>query len=248
MKDYTQPVAPQHNFQNSIDIPPVQPIYINSGGTAVVIVVMFMFSVIVLGAVYRDSDSAITGIVASVPVFLIGTPILILAVNGGITHMFCARLEQVTIRRYNDSMTALQLDTGEQGRAFTVEPVQSSLLTAEGLQGGNTSPRYVPAIARAKDELKVAAAGWVAQLFDGETGRPLPNRITKARGNIQLKSPETEVTVYLCSLGIISQDEGKHLFYNTALYPTLRQAINAIGTGVRPSSTDGGVGGWEGGS
>lgn len=159
------------------------------------------------------------------------------------TPLILNHQDQVTIRR-RDELPYLYMPQQEpQRRMSLVDPVQ-----LPGSPSTPATPSYVPAVARAKDELKVAAAGWVSQLFDGETGRPLPNRITRAKGNVQLKSPEPEVVEYLCSLGIISQDEGRHLFYNTALFPTLREAINAIGTGVRPSPTDGGIDGWKGGS
>lgn len=159
------------------------------------------------------------------------------------TPLILNHQDQVTIRRRDELPYLYMPQQQPQRRVTLVDPMQigSSPPTP-------AMPSYVPAVARAKDELKVAAAGWVSQLFDGETGRPLPNRITRAKGNIQLKSPEPEVVEYLCGLGIITQDEGKRLYFNTTDCPTLRNAINAIRTGVRVPSTGGGQGGWEGGS
>lgn len=159
------------------------------------------------------------------------------------TPLILNHQDQVTLRRRDELPYLYMPQEQPQRRVSLIDPMQIGSSTPT-----LSAPSYVPAIARAKDELKVAAAGWVSQLFDGETGRPLPNRITRAKGNIQLKSPEEEVTAYLCSLGIISQDAGKRLYYNTATYPTLREAINTIRTGVRPSPTDGGMDGWGGGS
>lgn len=159
------------------------------------------------------------------------------------TPLILNHQDQVTIRRRDELPYLYMPQEQAQRRVALVDPLQ--IPSGPSLPA---TPSYVPAVARAKDELKVAAAGWVTQLFDGETGRPLSNRITKNKGNIQLKSPEEEVTAYLCGLGIISQDTGKRLYFNSDACPTLRQAINAIKRGDRIPSTGGGIDGWEGGS
>jgi hypothetical protein len=96
--------------------------------------------------------------------------------------------------------------------------------------------RFVPAVPRVADNLKLVAGSWITQLFDTSTGQPLPNRITRNKGQVQIKSPEPEVVAYLEALEIVRVGEGKQLYYNMALYPTLREAINAVRTGVRPPS------------
>lgn len=98
------------------------------------------------------------------------------------------------------------------------------------------SPRFIPAVPYAKEGLKASAIGWVTQLFDPDTGEILPNKITRNKGQVQIKTPEAEVVEYLSSLGMVRIGEGKQLYWQSDPYSTFRYALNAIRTGVKPSS------------
>ena len=76
-----------------------QPIYVTAGGSAIVVIAMLLLTIIIIFITSRNSGSAPYGIVGSVVFFLVGTPIGLLAVNGGIAAMFASYHEQRTIQR-----------------------------------------------------------------------------------------------------------------------------------------------------
>lgn len=218
------------------EIPTVQPIYITGGGTAIVVIAMLLLTIIIIYITSQNAGSAPFGIVGSVLFFLVGTPVGLLSVNGGIATMHRSWEEQRTLRRYNDQQAQIQvMQLGVSGvpQLPPGEPTDLPRLPA--------GPRFVPPVPVAGDEMRAAAAGWIAQLFDPETGKA--TRITRNKGQIQIKSPEPEVVDYLESLGIVRVGEGKQLYWDMALYPNRRSALQAIRTGGRPSPSEGGGGG-----
>jgi hypothetical protein len=158
------------------------------------------------------------------------------------TPLILNHQDQVTIRR-RDEMPYRYLPQPE-ARVGLVDPVR--LPVAASLPD---TPRFVPAVPRIQDNIKVAAAGWVTQLFDTSDGTPLPTKITRNKGQVQIKSPEPEVVEYLASLGIVRVGDGKQLYWQMDTCPTYRYALNAIRTGVKPTpwqeDRQGGEGGVE---
>lgn len=98
------------------------------------------------------------------------------------------------------------------------------------------SQRFIPAVPATRESLKATAAGWITQLFDPDDGTPLASKITRNKGQVQVKSPDFEIVEYLEALGMVRVGDGKQLYWQADTYPTLRYAINAIRTGVKPSS------------
>jgi hypothetical protein len=229
------------------EYPAPQVIHISGPGTAIVVIAMLAFSLTIMVLASRNSSTAGIGMVGTAIFFLIGVPIGVMASNGGIERVTTEVQRQGTIRRYNDRMTTLHIDTaGQQGRMI-VEPAPASMaLPAGGVQPASMPPGYVSAIPPISHNVKVAAAAWVAQLFNESTGQPLKNRITPNKRQIQLRSPEPEIVEYLIAVGLVAEDEGRHLYWTTPLTTsTLRDAINTIKREGRvPSSED--AGGWKG--
>jgi hypothetical protein len=100
------------------------------------------------------------------------------------------------------------------------------------------TPRFVPAVPRTPEAVKVDAASFIAQLFDSD-GAPLPNKITPNKKQIQHKSPSDEAVEYLLALEIVRRGDGKQLYWNDDAYTgysTHLEAHEAIRTGVRKAS------------
>lgn len=91
----------------------------------------------------------------------------------------------------------------------------------------------MPAVPFISDNTKIDAANFINQLFDGD-GRPLPSKITRNKGQIQHKSPTPEAVEYMASLGIVRTGDGNTLYFNVTTFPTHRDVLNCIRTGVIP--------------
>lgn len=129
--------------------------------------------------------------------------------------------------------------------ADLVDPMQTVGIPAATL---TESRRFVAPVPATVDTIKVDAANFVTQLFDASTGRPIPHRITKNKGQIQYKSPSNEAIEYLLALEIVKRGAGPQLYWNGDVYtgyPTHRDAINAIRSGVRKASQPQGKQGQE---
>lgn len=233
-----------HSQTTAQEYPPTQPIYITSGGTAVVVIAMLLLTIIILYITSRNSMSAPYGILGSVAFFLVGTPLSLLAVNGGMAEMWRSWQEQKSIRLRDRLDTQLQI-AYQQPTVQIVPPQQIEYKPDTDPLQSHSGRRFVSAVPKISDAAKVDAANFITQLFDTGTGRPLPNKITRNKGQIQHTSPTSEAKEYLMSLGIVSAPEGKQLYWSPH-YPTLQEAINAVRTGRKPSYKEGKIKGEEG--
>jgi len=211
------------------DVPTVQPIYVTGGGTAVVVIAMLLLTIIILYITSRNAASAPYGIVGSVVFFLAGTPIGLLAVNGGLATMFASYQEQRTIRRRDALQYGLWQEQAAR-RITVVDPLQiedSPPLPPQLPEAAH----YVPAVPVADEALKLACYQFVRALFE-EGGRPSPKRIlpphTKSPGLVQYEKPKRDVVEYLTALGMVWENERKQLFFDTDRYPYFSRCITAI--------------------
>ncbi len=197
-----------------------------------------LITVVLIVGVYFDNRSATVAVLSGVAYFIFSTGLTVLTLSGALPAMVISRQQEVTIRRRDEQLYSLQAAQLPPPQRWAVaDTVQIPGTTPAQL---SQAPSFVPAIPRIADNIKVVAGSWVTQLFDTSNGKPLPNRITRNKGQVQMKSPEPDVIAYLESLGIIYQDNSKHLYWNVANFPTLRDALNSIRTGVKPPSSEGG--------
>lgn len=197
-----------------------------------------LVTIIVIAGMAYDKHSATVSVLSGVTFFILFGSLVILTLSGSLTAIVTNGQNQKTTRimhqlQYNAQMQTQQWTVADRPR-LERRPSTDSLQLPE-------SPRFVPAIPRATEELKAAAGGWVGQLFDPETGKA--TRITPNKGQVQIKSPEPEVVEYLESLGIVRVGENKQLYWDSALFPSRRHAFRAISTGVKPSPSEGHKGG-----
>lgn len=243
--NFTQKGSFDHVRDQEYPAPQQQVVHVTGPGTVIVVIAILFFSLVVMYLTNQNPNTAGIGMVGSAIFFLVGVPVAIMANNGGIERLGCEIQRQTTIRQHNNQIVALQLDTALPHAALLVEPLQpTKALTAEGVQAPYDSPRFVPAIPRADPLMKASAGGWVTQLFNSD-GRP-NRKISPNKGNVQVSKPSDEVKEYLVSLGIISEDAGSNIYFDTTRYPVLRDAINSINTGVKRPSLAGGSGGGVG--
>lgn len=211
------------------DVPTVQPIYVTNGGTAVVVIAMSLLTIIILYITSRNAASAPYGIVGSVVFFLAGTPIGLLAVNGGIATMFASYQEQRTIRRRDMLQYGLWQEQAAR-RITVVDPLQIEDAPPSPPQLPEAN-NYVPAVPPSDETLKLACYQFVRALFD-EGGRPSPKRIlpphTKSPGLVQYEKPKRDVVEYLTSLGMVWENERKQLFFDVERYPYFSRCVTAI--------------------
>jgi hypothetical protein len=210
------------------EYPAQQAIYVTGQGTAVVVIAMLLFSLGGMIFVYLNNESATTALITFMLFFAFATPLGVMANNGSIAHIISTLSEHATIREQNRQVYTLQRESAP---LLSAEPPPTYTLPADPLQTPSAPPSYIAAVPRVDPLLKVAAAGWVSQLFD-ERGAP-NSKIKGAKSNIQVSKPEEEVREYLLSLGIIREDEGRNLYFDLDLFPVLRYALNTINTGVR---------------
>lgn len=191
--------------------------------------------IIVAWAMWMDGHSVTASMLAGVGFYLVVAVLLITAPF--LTAIIIAWQREVTIRRYN----ALPYEMAQDAqKSFQVvdqprigyEPTTAPLRLPE-------TPSFVPAVPRISDNTKIDAANFINHLFDGD-GRPLPSKITRNKGQIQHKSPSPEAVEYMASLGIVRAGEGNQLYFDLTTYPTHRDALNTVRTGVKPSVWQGG--------
>jgi hypothetical protein len=193
-----------------------------------------LVTVIVIAAMIYDRQSVTVAVLSGVTFFVLFGSFVILTLSGTLTEIITNGQKQKTARQLHHLQYVAQT---EAARVEVLRPRQLEYTPPTHPLQLPDSPRFVPAVPSAGESLKVAAVGWVTQLFDTTTGRPLPDRITRNKGQIQIKSPEPEVIDYLASLGMVRTGSGKQLYWNgddTTGFPTLRQSINAIRAGLRP--------------
>lgn len=194
--------------------------------------------VIVGVAMFRDGYSVTSSMLAGVTFYGLIATLLIAAPF--LTEIIIAHMHEVTTRRFNElpykhAQTAQEALPGVQ---VVDHPRIAHRHTVDSLQLP-VAPSFVPAVPRTSEVIKADAYNFVVQLFNTVDGRPLPQKITKNKGQIQHPSPTPEAIEYLMALGIVQKGEGKQLYYNKdeySGYPTLRDAINSIRTGVRKAS------------
>lgn len=215
--------------QTSPEYAAPQPIYITSGGTAIVVIAMLLLTVIIIFITSRNAGSAPYGIVGSVVFFLVGTPIGLLAVNGGIAAMFASYHEQRTLQRRD----TLQYGLWQEQAARRVTVVDPLLLEdrppAPPLLP--EQPSFVPAVPLADEALKLACYQFVRALFE-DGGRPSPKKVlpahTKSPGLVQYEKPKPNVVEYLKALGMVWENDRRQLFFDVERYPYLSRCITAI--------------------
>lgn len=189
-------------------------------------------AIIIIG-MWVDSGSATIAVVSGVIFFLVFGCVVILALTGTIKEVAINGQNQRTMRE----MYRLQYYAQTAPRVSVVDPVQLPYSQPDALQLPDT-PRFVPAVPRTPEAVKVDAASFIAQLFDSD-GAPLPNKITPNKKQIQHKSPSDEAVEYLLALEIVRRGDGKQLYWNDDAYTgysTRQDAHEAIRTGVRKAS------------
>lgn len=194
-------------------------------------------TVIVGGALWADSGSAIVGVVSGVAFFLVFGCVVILALTGTIKEVAINGQNQRTLRQMHQLQYHAQITVERPAQGVYTLPVESPLQLPD-------TPRFVPAVPPTQDMVRVDAMNFVAQLFDRE-GQPLPQKITPRKGQIQHKSPSNEAVEYLLALEIVRRGEGKQLYWNNDAYSgysTRDEAMRAIKTGVRRASWQEGEG------
>lgn len=191
-----------------------------------------------------DNHSVTVSMLSGAGIYGTVATMLILWQPGALPYVLVSRQREVTERRRDEQQYKIYLRQVPQVAAVDPLPMVSAPPPALA-----SSTRFVSAVPRIGNDLKVVAGSWVTQLFDTSTGRPRPNRITRNKGQVQIKSPDVEVVGYLEGLGIVRQDANKHLYYNVTDYPVLRDALNSIRTGVKRPSLEqdkgAGVGGLQ---
>jgi hypothetical protein len=186
-----------------------------------------LFAAVIVVGMLINKYSVTTAVLSGASFYGGIAALLVLAPH--VTRIIINRQNQITIRHCAELPYRWSVQD-EQPRVSVVDPVQLPY-EAPALP---ESPSFVPAVPRIDDKVKVDAGNFVTQLFDSSNGRPLPSRITKNKRQIQWKSPSPEAVEYLMSLGIVEAGEGKQLYWSPH-FPTLREALNAIRTGRRPS-------------
>lgn len=220
----------KNKYQQLIDSVGERPhsIHVHHGTSAFAVLGNLALSGAILYFTRDDGAMSPVGLVGAVVSFGTLTPITIMAQNGGLVEVIRGWQETWALREQ------LRWQARQEARWQVVDTPQLPSPSVEGMQG----VRYVPAVPRVSEAAKVDAANFIMQLFDSETGRPLPNKITPKKGQIQHKSPSPEAVEYLTALGIVTQPYGTQL-YMSPHFPTLRDAINAIRTGRKPSYEQG---------
>jgi hypothetical protein len=220
------------------DIPTIQPIYVTSGGGAIVVIAILVFSVVVIFVTSQHDNSGWAGIWGTAAFFTIATTIGLLAVNGGLASMWGDWQREKTIRNRDKHQFRIWQQQAHQQRISVIE--QDLLQTGYEPPALSQAPSFVPAVPDADVRVKMACAKFIVDLFDDQ-GRPNPKMIlpdtAKRPGQVQAKKPGSAPLEYMQSLGMIDVGDDGMLFFNTDRYPTHRDALNAINRN-RPTRGD----------
>jgi hypothetical protein len=193
--------------------------------------------IVMVGFIW-DSHSVTVSVLAGVGVY--GGMATLLIVTPHAKDIAIAHMKEVTIRQNNLHPYEMQ---EKQLTAHVIDPVRIPSPQPVAPVRLPDSTSYVPAVPRTQPTVKLDAANYINQLFDSNTGQPIPTKITPNVGQIQHPNPSQEAIDYLMALDIVRRGKGKQLYYNRDTYtgcPTLREAINRINSGVKAPSYPGG--------
>lgn len=178
-----------------------------------------------------DKHSVTVSVLSGVGFYGAIAGLLILWQPGALPFVLVNRQHEVTARRRDELQYKAQMAFAPAPRMSVVDPVQLVSTPRAALTEGT---RFVPAIPGADARLKLSCVEFVTTLFDDD-GSPNPRRIlaahTRRPGQVQAGKPKPEVLEYLTALQMVSEGDGGMLFFNVDIYPTLREAINAIKRG-----------------
>lgn len=200
------------------------------------IVADVLVTVIVIAAMLIDQHSATVSVLSGVAFFLLFGTFVIVTLSGTMTAIVTNGQNQKTARmlyelQYDAQVQSLRVSVVDRPRLVR-DPAAAPMQLPD-------TPRFVPAVPPTEQTVKLDAANFVSQLFDTRTGRPLPAKVTPKAGQIQHKSPSAEAVEYLLALEIVRRGDGGQLYWNRDAYtgyPTYREALNAIRSGVRKAS------------
>lgn len=178
-----------------------------------------------------DRHSVTVSVLSGVGFYGAIAGLLILWQPGALPFVLVNRQHEVTERRRDQLQFKAQMAFAPTPRMNVVDPVQLVSTPPAILTEGK---RFVPAVPGADARLKLSCVEFVTTLFD-DNGSPNPRRIlaahTRRPGQVQAGKPKPEVLDYLTALQMVSEGDGGMLFFDVELYPTLREAINAIKRG-----------------
>lgn len=214
--------------------PPTQPVYVTSGSGAIVVITIFLFSVVVMYMVSRNSQSAWSGVWGTVIFFSLALPVGLMAANGSIAAMFNGLQEQITIRKANE-LAAMPRDAWQ----VVESPQPPRIAPASPLP--LTSSTFVPPVAEVDTSTQREAVAWVLQLY-GRDGQPDPDKVLleteKERpGRIRIARPSKAATQWLLDKYVI-HSVGNGYLLNLPRCPTMRAAQQMLespnGVGAYP--------------
>lgn len=190
------------------------------------IVIGFLVTVFLVGALIADHNSVTTTVVGGLVFFTLFAAMVLLVSSGQLASILINHQKETTVRLRDRQQYSLYLQP--QGHITLVEPEQIE-------EQSVLAHRFIPAVPTVEDGVKIACYDFIYGLF--KDGAPDPDRIlgkdTKSPYQIQAKKPRPEVLEYLMSLGMVWSNERKMLFFDTDRYPTLVEAQRAVKFGVR---------------
>jgi hypothetical protein len=206
------------------DIPTIQPIYVTSGGGAIVVIAILVFSVVVIFVTSRDENSGWAGIWGTAAFFTIATTIGLLAVNGGLASMFGDWQREKTIRSrdkheykmWHAEMSMRVMPPAQLPDSQPTESLQPAALIE--------SPNYVSAAPNDRQMARNAKA-WAATALYLEDGQPNPDAVnlkggTEAAGRLKTAAPSNpEVKQFLLDRKVLLRVR-QGMALNLEQYPT----------------------------
>lgn len=189
---------------------------------------VFLVTVLLIGGMIADKQRVALAFICGVSFFTLFGGMVIFILSGQLAAMVINHQNQRTVRMFNEMQFELY---SKPAPLIEVEDVEQPRL--EDL--GPSLPKFVPAVPKVDDQLKLSAYDFVLKLF--KEGQPDPEKIlpkdSKSPGQIQAKKPRPEVVEYLLALGMVSLNERKMMVFNVDTYPTQRDAQNAIRSGIK---------------
>lgn len=211
------------------EYPSPSPIYITSGGGAIVVIANLALAGVIIWATWRDESAAALGIVGAVISFGVLTPVGLMALNGGIVECWRALLDHLTTRAMLRQPAA---HNAPLWRVLDDDPMQTPhALPTPDLPVPTTS--FVAPNAPGDEGTERAAIAWVAQLY-GADGMPDPAKVLMASdreepGRVRIAAPSRAAKEWLVERRILRKiDHGYRL--NLARCPNAQAASAYLAT------------------
>lgn len=198
---------------------------VDTGTGKFALAVVFAATCVIIAGMVLDSQSVTLALTCGIGFFTF-LVILVLLVHTG---------QLASAYRHYETEKTLRTQARWQYEVYMRELPQPPFPALEEVPQAILLNTYIPARPVPSEQVKVDAYAWVMRLF--KHGELDPERVlgpeTRSPGQVQAKKPSAEVLEYLLALEVVrGGGKGEMLFFNYAIYPSLRFCQQAIKYGV----------------